>query len=481
MPACVVGGVSYAAGAVGCQEADIRRDADYAYTLNSRSVYFNDSYKTGRATINVGVRFDRQYDIASTASIPANRLLPTLLPGVNFAGVDSGARYNDLSPRFGFTYDLRGNGKTVLKGNAARYYGLGMSTASRLEPTTSTTLRYAWKDLNSDTIVQANELDLSKFLTTPSSNYDQNNPSAVTTPNTVSGNLTNDLTDEVAFGIEHEVANSVGLSVFYYHRKYSNYQRLFRTADFSAAFVPVAFTSPCGNAVTCGTQTFAGTYYQRPGTTGLNPSQVLRDDGRYFTYDGLEISARKRLSHNYMLSGSIVFNREREFLPQADRDYLDPTNIALTDGTEGGSATYTATTWPATGNLRNIPWVAKLGGMYQFPWSITAAANFIGQAGSPMNLYLQSPTRTSSLGTVNVLLQENNSIRYSNYYQADLHVDKAIKLGNGRKVSLNADLFNALNNNVVLTQQERQNTASANNILTLLAPRVARFGVKVSF
>src|SRR5215510_1781065 len=243
MGACTVAGVSYAAGANGCQEVDIRRDADYAYTLYSQSAYWNDSYKTGRATINVGVRFDHQYDLPTAASIPANRILPALLPAVNFAGVDSGARYNNLSPRLGFTYDLRGNGKTVLKANLARYYGLGMSTASRLEPTTSTTLRYAWRDVNNDTIVTANELDLSRFLTTPSSNYNPSNPSAVTTPNTVDPNLCNDITDEAAVGVEHELAAAVGLSVFYYHRKYFDFQRLYRTQDFSAAFVPVTFTS----------------------------------------------------------------------------------------------------------------------------------------------------------------------------------------------------------------------------------------------
>jgi carboxypeptidase family protein/TonB-dependent receptor-like protein len=481
MGACSVGGVSYASGATGCQEADIRRDADFSYILYSQSAYWNDSYKTGRATVNVGVRFDRQYDIARAASIPANRIIPALLPAVNFAGADAGVRYDDLSPRLGFTYDLRGNGKTVLKANAARYYGLGMSTASRIQPTGSTTLRYAWRDLNNDTVVQANELDLSRFLTTPSANYDPANPSSVTTPNKIDPGLTNDKTDEFALGVEHEIMNSLGLSVFYYHRKYSNFQRLYRTADFSKDFVPVTLNATCGNAATCGTQVFTGTYYQRPGTVGLNPSQVFRNDGRYFTYDGLEISGRKRLSHHYMFSGSVVLNREREYLPQADRDYLDPTNIAFTNGFEGGSSVQTATTWPVGSNQRQLPWVAKLGGMYQFPWQITAAANVIGQNGAPLNPYLQSPNRTSSLGTVNILLQQVNSIHYDNYYQLDLHADKGLRLGANRRITLNADLFNVFNNNVVLTQVERQNTATANNISSLLAPRVARFGVRIMF
>jgi hypothetical protein len=469
MPACTVGGVSYPAGAAGCQEVNIVRDGVTHYTLYSNSLYWNDSYKTGRSTINVGVRWDRQYDIALEAAIRANRILPDKLPAVNFTGLDSGARFKDVSPRFGYTYDLRGNGKTVLKANAARYYGLGMSTATRIQPTGNTTLRYAFKDLNNDLSVQTNELDLSRFLTTPTSNYDPANPTAVNTPNTVDPNLSNDITDEQAIGIDHELMNSLGISVFYYHRKYSNFARLARTLDFTAEYSPVNFTAACSNAATCGTQVFSGTYYQKP--TPLHAAQLYRNDGRYYTYHGFEVSARKRLSHRWMMSGSVVYNREREFLPEANRDYLDPTNLLFNNGYEGGTSDAT----------RNLPVVGKLGGMYQLPWSITAAANFIGQSGGPFNRNILSPTRTGSLGTVDVLLQPKNSIRYDPYYQLDLHVDKAVKISGSRRFTLNADLFNAFNNNVILGKTVRQNSSSANNITTLLAPRVARFGLKVNF
>ena len=98
-----------------CNEADIKRDADFSYILYGRSLYWNDSYKKSRATINIGLRYDRQFDIVRAATTPANVILPDLLPGLNYPGADSGARYNNLSPRGGITYDLRGNGKSVLK------------------------------------------------------------------------------------------------------------------------------------------------------------------------------------------------------------------------------------------------------------------------------------------------------------------------------------------------------------------------------
>ena len=93
---CTVGGVTAL-----CNEADIKRDADFSYILYGRSLYWNDSYKKSRATVNIGLRFDRQFDIVRAATTAANVILPDLLPGLNYPGADSGARYNNLSPRGG--------------------------------------------------------------------------------------------------------------------------------------------------------------------------------------------------------------------------------------------------------------------------------------------------------------------------------------------------------------------------------------------
>jgi hypothetical protein len=71
-------------------------------------------------------------------------------------------------------------------------------------------------------------------------------------------------------------------------------------------------------------------------------------------------------------------------------------------------------------------------------------------------------------------------LRYPALFQTDIHVDKTLAFGS-RRVSLNVDWFNLMNNNVVLTQVERLNQSTAGNITNLLAPRVARFGVKVNF
>src|SRR5258708_19910357 len=274
-------------------------------------------------------------------TIAAKGILPGLVPALNYAGADSGARYNTLSPRGGITYDLRGNGKSVLKANAGRYYGLGMTTASTLQPTQATTLRYAWRDLNGDNTVQRNELDLAKgFLTTPTSNYDPAHPSAAVTPATVDPNLRNDKPDELILGFDHELMPNFGVGVSYICRKYAGVEGAYRVQDFSEAYVPVAFSAACGNAATCGTQVFSGTYYQR--ATPLQAATILRNDTKYNTYNGVEFTARKRLANKWMMNGSLVWNHQLHFEPDANIDYLDPTNhapIDLINGYESGGIT----------------------------------------------------------------------------------------------------------------------------------------------
>ena len=228
-------------------EANITRDGDTSRDLYSASWYFNDSYKRGRSTVNAGLRFDHQKDRALVTAIPGSPILPDLLPTLNFAGADSGAAYNDFSPRLGYTYDVRGNGKTVAKATVARYYGVGIYTAGSLSPTGQTTLRFPWKDLNGDKVVQRNELDLTNLLSF-STNYDPKNPTSLVSPITVDPNLKNDTTDEVIVGIDHELMANFGVSVSYIWRRYGAHQATYvlDALERSSDFKPVSFTAACG-------------------------------------------------------------------------------------------------------------------------------------------------------------------------------------------------------------------------------------------
>ena len=131
---------------------DLTRDGYTVYDLLNNSAYAQDTITHGRATLQLGLRYDYNNDKARAASIAANPLGGPWLPAIDFPGADPGVAFNNFSPRLGFTYDLTGNGKTIARANYARYYGQvgNGGVASTINPVGTTTLRYPWIDANSE-------------------------------------------------------------------------------------------------------------------------------------------------------------------------------------------------------------------------------------------------------------------------------------------------------------------------------------------
>src|SRR5207237_5015265 len=130
------------------------------------------------------------------------------LPGISFNGADPGAKFNNFSPRLGFTYDLQGNGKTLVRANYALYYGqVGTGAiASTINPVGTTTLRYPWADLNRNGVADPGEIQLSASPLSASTNWSAANPANNISANSVDPNLKNDRTDELIVGLDRALA-----------------------------------------------------------------------------------------------------------------------------------------------------------------------------------------------------------------------------------------------------------------------------------
>jgi hypothetical protein len=460
------GGATARIRSTGINEVDITRDGDTNREMWQYSLYFSDSYKVKRATLTWGLRFDHQDDRAISANIKANPILPDLLPAVNFTGADGDAVYNDLAPRLAFAYDVAGTGRTVVKASAARYYGLGIYTAGSISPTGQTTLSYFWNDLNNDLFVTRNEIDFARgFRSTPSANYDPANPASVVSPNRIDPDLENDITDEFVTGVDHELMADFAVGVSYIWRRYHNFQADQRNST-PESFSPVTFTSACGNTL-CDQASYTATYYQRP--TALPTGTVLRLNNGSRDYSGLEITARKRFSHKWLMNSSFTLNNT-VLAYESPSDFStssDPTNYDFTNGADSGG-------------LNGPRWTAKLSGMYALPWNMSAAVFYNLRDGLQFNRTILSPNRTGSLGTVSTLVAPQGTEHYPTFSQLDLHWDKNFLFGQ-RRIQLNVDGFNMTNAATVLTRQTRQNFAQANYVTSILAPRIIRFGLKVNF
>jgi len=445
-------------------EADLYRDSNTEASLQQIYGYLQDSYTRGKLTVNAGVRVDYQDDEALPSSVPANPIIPDLLPAVQFAGADSGVTFLDVSPRLGVTYDLTGDGRTILKGNYAIYWGTGISTAASVNPVSEVTLRFPWNDLNGDRFVQRNELDLTRRLSL-TGNYDPANPSSPRSSTTVDPNLKNDRTTEFSVGVERELMANFGVGASYIYRQYPDYENFTIVPGVNAAdYVPVTFTAPC-TSVACTDPSYTVTYYQLPYT---RPGGGFRRNAdRTRKYHGLELTARKRFSDRWMLNASANFQSTRYFYGGPDVSYQDPTDIAMLDGAQTGTA--------------NAKWLGKVTGLYVLPWHDIGVSGFFNmRQGYPFNRYLLSPSRTGGIGTANVDIDRWGDVRYDTFSQLDMRVEKQFTFGR-TKWAVALDVFNVMNSNVVLAREDQMNSTRANFVEEVLAPRVARIGLRLNF
>jgi Carboxypeptidase regulatory-like domain/TonB-dependent Receptor Plug Domain len=481
--------------AIGCQ-MQLTRDAQTEYRLTNVSGYVQDTITHGRATLQLGVRYDYNHDQALASSVAANPLRPDILPAINFAGTDPGVKYNNISPRLGLTYDLSGNGKTIVRGNYAQYWGqVGVGTvAGQVNPVSRVSIRYPWVDTNHDTFVQPGEIiipggNIANYLAL-TGNWDPAAPGSPTTANKVDPNLKNDRTDEIIIGVDREIGAGFAVGANYVWRRYSNF--LFtdtiglEPADYvKTTFTPAAGTCPGddGNrisAATCPTVTMYVPAFQTPSPSILTN---FTSDQYNRTFNGFELSARKRMSHHWLMNTSfsynstIVHNGYAGAFANNATFQEDPTNVANRDGFQydyqsAGSG---------LGNVFvNTKWLYKLSGLYNLPFDVNVSGFFNARQGYPEEFALNNTSRLNGAGTVLILLNPVGDTRLPNYGNLDFHVDRPIKVGTVRFVPT-LDVFNVTNSNTIQGVRTNQNATNANQVQAITAPRVLRFGIRFNW
>jgi hypothetical protein len=229
-------------------------------------------------------------------------------------------------------------------------------------------------------------------------------------------------------------------------------------------YVPVTFTQPC-TSTACEDASYTVTYWQLP---FQQPAQQQRRNAeRTRKYNGIELTARKRFADRWMLNASANIQSTKYDYVGPDVSYQDPTDVDKLDGAETGTA--------------NARWLGKLTGLYVLPWQDIGISGFFNaRQGYPFNRYLLTPSRTGGIGTANADIDRWGDVRYDNFYQVDMRIEKQFMFGR-TKWSAAFDLFNVLNSNVVLAREDQMNSTRANYVEEVLAPRVARFGVRVTF
>jgi Carboxypeptidase regulatory-like domain/TonB-dependent Receptor Plug Domain len=468
--------------------AQVFRQGNGGNRANYFDIHAGDTISKGRATINLGLRYDRQWGEALPSTIAGNKAFPNLVPGLTFAGYDSPFTWKNFSPRAGLTYALDDTRQTIARATYSRFAGqLSPTTIGFLNPaSTAGSATYRWVDNNRDHFAQADEVLIDQRLT-QGGGFNPANPTAVTSANQLDPHLQAPLTHSFVAGVDRELMANLAVQLNY---TYTRTTDLFgnatanitpRTgvtlADYSAGPV-LAGTLPDGVAYSVPTYVANGAKVVAGGFGFLTTTVP----GYYTDYNGVEVAVLKRLSNHWMARVGFAYNNAREHFSDPAGRYDtngNPTPTFAEPLIDGGQ--YAPVTSASSGSgsvFVNAKWQFNANGMYVAPKGIELSANVFGRQGYPYPLF-----RSQTLGGESLTVLVTPTIdyfRYDNVWDTDARVARTFNL-HGKRLRLLGDVFNVFNANTVLVRNNNILSTTFNQVVQNLSPRIVRFGVEVGF
>jgi Carboxypeptidase regulatory-like domain/TonB-dependent Receptor Plug Domain len=468
--------------------AQVFRQGNGANRANYFDLHVGDTISRGRATINVGLRYDHQDGRALPSDIAASKAFPTLVPGLTFPGYDSPFTWNTFSPRAGLTFALDEQGKTIARVAYSRYAGqLSPTTIGGLNPaSTAGSVTYRWIDANHDHFAQADEVLTDQRLT-QGGGFNPANPTAVVSANQISPDLKAPLTHSFVAGVERELMPHFAVQVNYSYTKTTDLfgnnsgtitPRVGVTlADYSAGPV-LTGVLPDGTSYSVPTFVASGAKVVAGGFGFLTATVP----GYSTDYHGLEVALVKRLSNRWMGRMGLSFNNAREHFASAAGRYDtngNPTPTVSEPLIDGGQFAPVSSASSGSGNVYiNAKWQVNANAMYLAPLGIEASANVFGRQGYPFPLFRNQALGGESLGVL--VTPAIDSFRYDNVWDTDVRAARAFKL-QGVSLRVIGDVFNLFNANTVLVRNNNILSTTFNQIAQNLSPRILRIGVQVGF
>jgi hypothetical protein len=381
------------------------------------ALYFQDSYAVKRLTLTGGVRWERLEGYLPEQGSPASRWFPELPR--SFPEQRDLILWHTTGPRLSAAYDLMGDGRTALKGGFGRYYYI-ISTGGPLDtanPNSNYSARYTWNDVNGDLRFQPGEQTGAPVIS-------QANPGFIS----FDPDYRRPYTDELTGGLDHELFPALRLSINYTHRR-ERYPQA--TSDPAQPYAPTLSTRADSgrDGVSGSADDTTFQFYDRLSTASR--THFTNDPTSLQTYDGLEVTATKRMSNRWqMLAG---YTWSRTWIEGVSVN-TNPNNLIHAAG-------------PVTGQLGDRPHQFKLTGTYVLPWyDIGLAANVNSQSGVAVTR--QVSTALSVGGTTNVNVEPQGSERLPTRTVMDLRLFRTVNLGT-RALDVSVDFNNIGNANTV--------------------------------
>jgi len=440
---------------------------------------------TDRLTLTLGLRFDWVRMGFPEADLPAGPFVPERHVDA-LAGVPD---WKDINPRYGFAYDVFGNGRTAIRFSGGRYNQLSRSDMTRrFHPFTSSisTANRTWNDADAD---YTPDCDLANFSPNgecgPISNqfFGQFRPQATQFDEDVISDNRDFLWD-YNLEVQHEVTRGLSVSVGYNY----NFDGAYQVTD-NLAVGPENYDEFCVQ-VPADSRIPGGGGYEQCGYYDINPAffgvgeLFVTDSDKFGEYKrywhGFTISANGRLPYGITLGGGIDAGRNT-----TDACFtVDVPNAVNNINNSNTSGPFCKEVVSLTDTLD-----FRLRGSVPLRYGINASFIFRNTPGAAINTSLAvrgadvrflNPARTTLTGARTVPLTALNANYGERFSQLDVAVAKTFDLPGIGRLRASLDVYNALNSNAI---QNVSGSYGARYLYPTLVldPRLMRITASIDF
>ena len=488
-------------------------------------IFAQDQWTLGRATLNLGLRYDTFNGYVPAQSLPAG----IFVPARNFPEVNNTPNWRNINPRLGLAYNLFGNGKTALKAGLGRYVPYVVDAANIPASNQAASATRLWND-NTFPVGDPRRgnyvPDCVLGPEVPGPNGECGPLSDQTFGQVRAGNTR--VADDAQHGfnkqfhnwqssisIQQELRPGMALNVGYFRTWYGGFLVTKNMAVTPADFDSYCITEPADSRLPNAGGKLCGFYDVKPALYGKNDyvrTQASHFGKRTEVYSGFDITLTSRFARGGQFSGGLTVGRSvtdacqivknaPELLFSADNAAGQNPQGAIGGVTFPGTLTFgTAGSWsPAQFCRVAQPWSAgtqvKFLAVYPLPWSFQISATYQNISGIPstatypasnalvasgLGRNLASCGSTNPCGAnVNVELIQPGTRYEDRLQQFDLRFSRLFKL---ERVTLrgNFDIYNVFNGSSILSE----NAGYGINWLTpyeIMGGRLFKFSTQFEF
>jgi hypothetical protein len=455
-----------------------------ATTANTGTITYSGAVSPYKGRINMWTRTASFFAQGQYSGLLSKRLVLTAgmrtttqsfsdnpVPNPNFKGLDQAHGANAIDPRVGFSFDVDGRGKTVIRGGLGSFtsptplllhsntmtgngqiitnYSLSLNRATNLA-TFNSGLLSAANLLSGTSLRKLSDTELAALptVTSTTSLWDPNNKLS--------------RSKKANLGVEHDFGQGLVLGLSGTYVKYENLQR-FENINLNQGNVGAGLAVPYNDGYASALNSWSTS--NRPNTAivrgravdfrpgaqaagnpvgGFSDVYLVKTDGWGY-YRGLSFTAKKTWNDRTGIMGNVTYAHakdtgsfERGTYTSANSNFSSELGASLTPDPQDPGSNY------GYGDS-DRRWVANVIAYFPIYFGIEGSVRGVYQSGLPYSAYLATDTNNDGMQNHFATGHERNDLRQPGYTQVDIRLSRAFQIYKKLQIEGIIDVYNLFN------------------------------------